>query len=716
MKKKIIGSIGTIGTLSLAGSLAISCASAETHEIAKDIFEITHEGKSLGKSTFEDVMKQIKESSTKNSQQISNIFNVSAKFLYNEEQKASKKEKEFREDYIRYENDGWITSEPKKLEKKIKEANIKALDTEEVIRKRIVAKFNDSKEAFKVKLGTKWGAAWGTELAKSYEGAKSDEEAIENLVVKEMRASAYLRYSISKESSKFTKGQLEIGQMAILDGDSTDVQQKKEAEQKKLKDSKATKDQTKLRLIPAFKWLAVLATKGLVTSSNKNKTLDSLDESDYITIISTNSFIQDQKDPSHIIGGETTGSNSHGYLNKFNPTYISHFLIKAVPDEKNRLAPWKISMDDLKKLLYSTDGKNSISSLIDKFEGVKKNTASGAKTQDMWKVSDMDKKILKLIAGNSPEVKKSGGSLSLQDKLDYVKSMDPAFGFPLLNDRPQGSTAALKQLFDESTEHPLEKLSEKLISAISDMPGNTHVDADVSAIQKAFNYDPGKSDTANANLWQDYVDGLISTQDEKKVLSAVGRVFKNAFGSANGQFRSVIYQSSKGKIVLSAFGIHIIQINDIQKQNAKETLINMIKNDIERELNGKTAFFNVLKELSKYSSDQNLIVKGLMENKEFITYLGKQRNFSAKATDDTFPKYDTKKDSADMKAITAAIKTYEDIFNEKRAAAAVKVTRERIQKQWFANELIQADNTRFTKAINDIYNNALAISKKGLVS
>ncbi|MCP4336925.1 MAG: hypothetical protein GY679_03725 [Mycoplasma sp.] len=714
MKKKVLKSFGLFGVGAITTSAVVSCGSMMSSDSEGNIATVLHKNKKIKDSgvKLKGVLENIKESDVQKTKEITNVFNAAVKYLYKQEQKWSEKDKKFREMYIRYQN---YSFEEKKIKEKIKAANIKALDNEEKIKKRVTASFLDAKDAFKNKVGTKWGEeAWGTELAKSYNGSKSDEEAINNLIIKEMKSNAYIRYTMLKTTTKYTKGELELGKLT-------------ETQIKNLSSSGDGRDKLKAQMAPYFVWLAKLDKEGFVSSSNKNRTLRQLTEGDYITIISTNSFVPEFKSPAEIIGGDKTTSgtkNGHnnGYLNKFDPMYISHFLIKAIPDAKNRLSPWKIDMPDLKKLLYSTDGKNSISTQLDQFKGVFKDNNN---SKEEWKVNKEDENMLKLVSANGPGSKLSGGSLGLQDELKYVNEMDPGFSIAILNKDSTGAT-----LFEENKKDPIEGLSERLIWKLEQMNGGKSPDGTsigdfpsvvsdaASAISKrAALAANSQNQTASAIEWQEYVDGLISTQSEKDVLANMGRVFRDIFGSPATKYRSAVYLGKgDNKITLSNNGVHIMAIHKLEEKDALKNIKTMIASDVQRSKEGKTPFFKAIEEINKYSSDQFLIVKALMKEEAFKKFLGTQKNYSAEPKGNKFPNYNVASGSKDLANIIKALKSYEDIFNENRAYDSIQKIRTNIQNSYFKNELIKLkDENKWVQNISKIYDNALDVAKEGLV-
>ncbi len=161
----------------------------------------------------------------------------------------------------------------------------------------------------------------------------------------------------------------------------------------------------------------------------------------------------------------------------------------------------------------------------------------------------------------------------------------------------------------------------------------------------------------------------------------MGRTLKDVFGQTGSKYRAAIYEGKNGnKVVLSKFGIHIIKVTKVEKAHAKEEIKSMIHSDLEREKNGDTPYFNVLKDLNKYSSDQFLIVDKLMKETEFLKFLAKEKNYSAITNGNIFPNYNTTPGSKDLVNIKKALKSYNTIFNETRAAKAVETHRKFIQE------------------------------------
>ncbi|CAM9147958.1 HinT-interacting membrane complex protein P80 [Mycoplasma marinum] len=710
-KRVAFSTLGGILTMSTVAAVAVSCGSTEETKTSEG--KINLDG--LNK-TVEDYIKSVAQtSSTAEANQVRDILEKSISFLYEKEQIASKNMKKLREESIK----DYAKRNGNDSDKAVKEADIKELESIKDITKRVKAEFDDEKDAYKNAHGYGWEKTWPAELAKNkkYSGAKSDEEAIAHLVNKQLSSSAFGEFQIDQNTTWY-KADVE----KAIKGD------KNWARLKKLYDN------------------------GYVFSNSQDVPYDKLNDNDKVIVVSTKSYDVNKTSIKNI---ETD------YLKRYDPMVVNHLLIKVVPDATNGFKPWKIdSLDTLKSLLM-TDGTKMTVENLEGFKGLqyKKPTAKTSpapasstntgsttagkkqKTQDGFFVSEKDEKLLETkVAGNSAGTKKIGGSLGFKDQLSYVEGMVPGFALPMLttlgtenirNAKDSKNNPIANPNWMKDAANPLSGIGTKLLDALA----------------KARKLDPSatfKNEFPNAKVtdaktWIKAVNALISSfNDDKKVLEVAGKVFRDAF-SPNGE-KNLIYQLGKNQMVVSKFGIHIINGFTLEEFNRQLTgaktattdekvkekefpkaLHEMVKSDVQRKVDGNEIYFNALAEIGSKSADRMHILESLLNKKDFITWLKTQTNYgadSSKISGNDYPKYT---DDLINEIKNKHIQGYKDTLDSDRASKATSKLNTWLDTSHKNGTLIgQTDGkvwdfNDWHKSIEEIYNTSLHIAEKGIL-
>ncbi len=668
--KLAMGAFGTLIAITATGAVTVSCGQeADKTNPSRDKIEFNGISK-----TLDDYIKLLNKTSTADASQVRDVINKANRFLYEKEQKASVNYKKIKEQSIK----DHAKRNNKSETDAIKKANIKALESISKITDRVKSEFEDQKDAYKNVHGHGWEQTWPAELAKNakYGGAKSDKEAISHMVDAELGSQAFSRYLIKKDNFWYK---------ADLD--------------------KAIKGDKSLA------WLKKQNDDGFVFSPFKDIDVKKLNADDKITVVATASFDVNQKGIGNVV---------KEYLKKFDPIYVNHLLLKAAPDAKDPYKPWKIdSMDTLKSWLM-TDGVSApIIDGLATFKGLD----FDAKDKK-FKIDSKDKNILESgIAGNSTGTQKIGGSLGLKDQLEYISQMDPGFALPILTYKDLGNenmqTLFPKaKVFEESVTNPLTGIGEKILNAL----------------QKELD---GTQFTASYTKEEDYIkavtDLISSINDDTKILTIAGTVFRDSFGIK----RNLSYKVGNNKLVLSTFGVHVINGHSIQSIAAQmfpaqaanltnveyeKTLLEMIKWDSQREILGEPVYFNAIKEISNDSSNQMNIIKNLLNetsNPEFVKFLKTQDNYGAKSDQisiNTYPKYTDE----DIKKINDVfVKGFEKTEKQSRANASVSKINPWLNEAHKNSTLVSNKSTPWnyddwTASVQDIYNTAILMAKKGV--
>ncbi|TCG10724.1 HinT-interacting membrane complex protein P80 [Mycoplasma todarodis] len=660
MKKKTLTTLSSLGAISAVALFATSCGTSAAAKVDDGLIsDFKHGDKTIGKVALDSFYKDlVANNQSETAKKVQDIIKKSARWLYEKEVKGSEHIKDIREAQM--------------TKKEKEDADLKSLETIEDIEKSVKAEFDDQKEAFMQAHGHGYEEAWKTELStnKTYGNATSDEQAKDNMVLKQLVTSAYARYTIKKDSDTWTKADVERGNPAKNDKDQKD-----------------------------WAWLWNLKKAGYVFSADKSGSYDSLENTQKVIVVSTGSFVVDKKNPSELIGKK--GGN--GYINQYDPMVVNHFLIPAVPDAAKTLAPWKVKMPDVKKWLMSieksTDKPKAAMDNLGSFEGLQYNKVKKDNEVQEFGVSDKDEALLKMVAGNQPSTQKTGGSLGLMDELSYIKGMDPGFGFPLLNDEMKG-----KGQFDIFDKNPLDGLGQQILNAL----------------QKEADGNPTFDGGANSKEWVRNLKGVLEVVGDTKAAQIVGRQFRDAFSvGRNNKERNVAYRikstTTGGEdkyVVASKFGVHIISKHMVTDS---DELSKMLQSDVRRTTKGDSAYFKVISEINKYSSNKMLIVKSLLGNTDFIKWLKEQPNYNGKADGNDYPDY-TQKDIDDIK--NTAVKGYEKTLAASRANAATQGLRTWLDNA-YKNQTIFAGKTGaekiWTDSMDNIYDAAIAIAKEGAV-
>ncbi len=665
-----------ISMFGLATGLVASCA-RQTTQPSDTILEVLKNEKSISQKTFKDFLAELKNSNIRNPKSVASIFGLSVKYLYNQEQLASEKEKELKDNFIRWSNKNLSKD---KIEEKIKKANNQALKTEKEITDKVSAQFHDRLENFKMSVGVNQDKMVGSWLSKNYNGATSEEEAIDYLVKQEMQAKAYGRFTVAINKTSFTKTHLQLA----LESDN-----KKLLEQLEKGDEN---DMIHLKLIEGYKWISDLKKKGFVASAVAKKNIDQLNADENINVVSTNSFVATKKSPEKIIGNINSAKNAKdgtGYLGNFDPTFISHMLLQVVPNENNKNTAWKLNIKLLKNLLSQTGGEGILTT-ISHFKGVEQ------KTDKTWGLVDKDDSIMKIISsdknGNSDATKLIGGSLGVKDYLSFVQDNTPGFSAPLLNRKSNANKLPVMN------KNPLDGLTEKIIIAISNMEGNTPITKNQLKQMKS-------------EEWNDTVEKLLSNQSNEKILNVAGIQFAKAFGDLKTNNRSIAYKDGDVFIVTSKFGIHILNIKEITGVDSKETILGMLRSDIQRQENGKAPLFNIVNDINNYANQKDMVVADLLKDDKFKDFIKDEKNFQADAKGNDYPKYN----DSDIAIISKSLNKFIDNAKQTKALNVVKNIKIFIEKLW-ANKLMDLGNREeATKKLEEIYKTSQEIISEGVV-
>ncbi|CAM9131712.1 HinT-interacting membrane complex protein P80 [Mycoplasma todarodis] len=668
MKKKTITAISSLGAISGVALLATSCGTAAADKLdGKYIADARKDGKTLTDSeiAFDKFYNQlIANGQSENAKRVQDIIKKSARWLYEKEVKGSEHLKEIREAQM--------------TKKEKKDADLQALKSLSKIESSVRSEFDDQKEAFKQAHGHGYEDAWKTELStnKAYGNATSDKQAIDNMVLKQIVGNAYAQHTIKQDSDTFTKEDVERGNPANKDSKQKD-----------------------------WEWLWNLKQKGYVFPSEKDSTYAGMEKTQKVIVVSTGSQNVDLKDPSALFGEK----GGHGYINKYDPMVVNHFLLPAVPDANKSMAPWKVKIEDAKKWLMSIepkgkDAKPAIDNL-ETFKGLQYGQVDDPKTKKKmdFGVTESDEILLKLLGGNQAGTKKTGGSLGMMDELSYVQSMDPGFGLPLLNEEIKGDK------FEVVKTNPLKGLGTKILNALQQSVDKTNFKGD-----------------KDSKLWAKNLQTLFDLVGENDAPKIIGRVFRDAFGDTRAdKQRALAYKIADATateparyVVTSKFGVHIISDKKITDA---DDMKKMMQSDVMRATNGDGAYFNVISEVNKHSNDKMLIVKSLLNDSDFTKWLKDQPNYNGIADGDSYPDYT----DADIKNLQeTAVKGYEQTLSDTRAESAVAAVRPWVNSA-FHNETLFVnskfigkldDEIKFwNKSLEDIYNTAVGIASEGAV-
>ena len=513
---------------------------------------------------------------------------------------------------------------------------------------------DDQKDAYIKQFNTlaEGKAGWIDQLKKQYNGALTDDEAVEGLVDKVISGPALKQYGRSLQSNYTIEQALaKVGNDYVYeflhDYFSTEIEQKEFI----LKPG-STATQMTTENISEYLYKTPAATDKSYSRSGTE-----VRKSDKVYFLGTQSLIKEKIIADIQVTDQKIIDASDNGLIK-----VSHMLIAAIQNEGGYTLPWTVTKETVKKLFafYGAGSKNGTgttqwSDEIDKvFESTKNPDGSYTETATQ---SDITESVIKNASDNAGS-KDTSGDLGTKNDLETVKGFVPGFGIGLLQAIEDIHTTGGK--LDPT-------IGDAIISAIEAIGNDLESGANLET-HAAGEHNP----LANNDSLNQYIDSLSENDFNTKF----GNAFKNAF-SGDLEF---VYKTTNGYIINSKNGIHLVKVEEIL---TPAILSNNIKEDISIAMNDQGA--------SKITNNYNEIFSSAYSPEKILKELiGDGTTTGVKFTKEI---YDI---MPDMKKDDGTIKTVTEIYNE-----LSKYIEDSIK-----SKAISAINSVFTDTIQSYLTNA----------
>ena len=461
---------------------------------------------------------------------------------------------------------------------------------------------------------------WTKELSENYGGAYNDEEAVDYLVLNQIKPTAFGRYSYSI-NDLFTQEQYDFAKENNFEHFSF----LKNASTK----SEDSKDEDKVYFIGNESKIPSII--------NKAPELEHIDEQ----------------------------------------TLFRHFLISASPDENGYDLPWKIAASDIKNLFsfenIDSDNPNQkqayqyIPKIFSTWKDKDEKDANGNPIPgDIFdSVNTKDAKFLKFYSNNSEGGKDKGGSLGSNKPLDFVAGMVPGFQLGVMKyiqDKVNNSSNTQSTI--------LTTLVTKLEEAYYDI-------LDEAGIKDDDNPTNGNKDEVDAKIQtQEDLKQWWTKIDDQRMEEIVGNKIREVFDAnqKNGIDQFYYRLTDKRFVVISSHGIHIVAYSDdfdISDKNELQKMADEQSKDVD-ELNyienvqtyysEWRQFLEVLEDKKFYDPSNN--TGFLQDNKESLITEDDQANDVEKIFDEAKKFAQQKIENSSFESIRKISQNYDWLLNQ----------------------------------------------------
>lgn len=484
--------------------------------------------------------------------------------------------------------------------------------------------YDEAKEAFISSAATRAEGelAWESQRTNNYNGAKTDDEAVNYLINGAISTAAFGRYTYSVDSTNFTVKKVKSGVFSQF-----------------VKDANGQ-----------YKF------DGTCGYFAKNE-----DDDSKVYFLSRST-----SDPKNrVVLIDTTNNNdlTTQALNRFankKVIEVQHTLID-IKNADGYTLPWTVTKDTIKKLLSTITDKgnpNSIKSVLDMYANM---------FLDPQNVDKDDKWFLANFSNNEDSTKDKAGNLGINQLSYWVKSMDSSFGMGIVSAEAIADAVNVKIGTKDSLGYADSSTAGKDILA--------KLKTDLEDSLKNSNWSAAKTAEEKNTIMEQYIDSLKDDEFNK----TYGGIFRDAFinqslSSVDKNKSQLVFPVDKAKnvyIVRSQFGIHTIKITNLGKVDEIKDKIttdfkNIAKND------DVSAASVVWSDVFKTVFTDQDIVADLLNNTEVNNEWGFDNDFETKYSDKFAKWVDKKYIKAGEKVKDVVLKTIKNIQNNDVISTAVE--------------------------------------------
>ena len=374
----------------------------------------------------------------------------------------------------------------------------------------------DQKHNFVNQYGTEGDGkkSWVEERSSKYNGATSDDMAIDSMVYGVIKNQAYTQFKFSLATEFTTK-------------------------------HKIAKDKNGA---PIFGFLQNVVSK----KTDATSTVVDTDLTNKLFFLSTASRIPSKI---HVDLTDTTSAGINGstlatMVKAKDFTILKHYLLKVTQDATGYTLPWKITKDQAKMLLkhYGTTG-TSQTNVFDALRDVFKDNTSNTYTDVEKK---RDKFLIEMFSENSEGTKKKSGLLGIKPSLQQAKGMVPGFVLGLIDGN--------KELYDGTD--GTSTILDDMLDAIRD----------TAKAKLSLSFDGSASPSTN-----DQIDQAIDHMNKDEFEKSFGSAIRDVFYKGTDKPQLSYELPGNRLLVISKFGIHIIKNEKLDLTNLDTKLTETVK-------------------------------------------------------------------------------------------------------------------------------------------
>lgn len=504
-----------------------------------------------------------------------------------------------------------------------------ALDSIEKITEKVKKELDDLKKQYQKQFGLekKWEEKFLEELAKdSWGKSKNEAQALDFKINQEIEKNAYLRYK-TEVNTDWTYLELKDGIKA-----NKKVSYTIKGEEKVI----AEKDGI-IRLKDEFNITEnvdyVLPKEDSIENQVDSKT------SIKIPIFVTKSFVKEFKNPQRFI---------EPWLDK-KQAILSEFALSAKQDETSAEKPWKVTKDEIIKLLKfsSYDTKDKKIEIKLGVDGLKDfaGFSNLIKTKDIKEEDEIkannDKLLINNLSSDTSNANKFGSkgfinlekTISSEDPSSYLTLLSIVLGEPKKGEKGIYTHTSKNNLFEDLKNKLTKALTEsthfkdfekiqsnsdilnKLKEELEKKNGNIAIENNLENVKKYAEYNKK-------------IEEIINKFEEKDLIETFGSAFRDLFGNNADKKINAIYKVGNNYVSVSSKGILIQNVHQFKnKKQVQELIVKDLA--IKSKANYKNLFTSELFDLTTIFSEvinsNEFQINDLLKNEDFKTHIKNQK-------------------------------------------------------------------------------------------
>lgn len=593
----ILGLLGVVVATSIAVPVTVNTVKVNYTPALKDtdkVLEFIKPDNSKTPINVKDIIGKLEANKNINSENTEKIYKEAIFYLYEQEVKASK-------EFQRLWNESLYPGDTERTDI--------ALKTLDEVRKEQENKIKDLKRQIQAGYGfDNWEKQFNSVItSEQYGNSSTEQEAVDYLIIKSIEKDALRKFTIESSNNSLFKSQKDVNRVAMRDIYYVDQNNNNVVDETTGKPKVMFHKGDKV--FPQF-----VEGKNYFVDQNSNK----------ITLLKSSSFVFDNWN---------TILDYFKEFNKLNKNFVvSTFTIPGVL-ENSVTGSFKVDKNQYLQFLINSLIEDELVpnyTLIQKFEKLEyyllENDLISNKAKSNYE------NYLKLLSIDSSEVKENLGSLGIQNYLTLAKNKDMAYALSTMtnifeNKEHKLPSIDLNKLFNfkfaEKTEIRIKSLKDEIQSLKeSDSYKNGSREEKIAVKNKII-------DKASEII--SIMEGEITSMTDLEFSQKISEIYNNALSlNVNGKnFYSIVYSiegMNNAKLIPTSTGLTIFKFDEVTDY---EKLMKLVKYDLNAVANDKTPYFNSLNVINGELENKNIILKKMLEDKEFNEYLKSNKKLSS---------------------------------------------------------------------------------------